>query len=150
MTKEEEEAEKNRVSKLSDFKKEQELRKLNREILRLNMLRGINTGELYTIRGRYKLLLQEYGVPMMVWYGAVWLTTGSALFVLAEVGGMDTMAVLAYADQYTGFDMVSRVDPTLGKLGIILILNELLEPVRLPFVVLTVKPVMDRLFPPKV
>jgi len=63
MTQEEEDAEKDRVSKLSDFKKEQELRKLNREIIRLNMLRGINTGELYTIRGKYKMLLNEYGIP---------------------------------------------------------------------------------------
>lgn len=61
MTKEEEEAEKERVSKLSDFKKEQELRKLNREIMKLNMLKGINTGELYTFRGRYKMLLSDYG-----------------------------------------------------------------------------------------
>ena len=63
MTQEEEDAEKDRVSKLSEFKKEQELRKLNREIIRLNMLRGINTGELYTIRGKYKMLLNEYGIP---------------------------------------------------------------------------------------
>jgi len=27
------------------------------------MLRGINTGELYTIRGKYKMLLNEYGIP---------------------------------------------------------------------------------------
>ena len=150
MTKQEEETEKDRVSKLSDFKKEQELRHLNREILKLNMLRGINTGELYSMRGRYKLLLSEYGMPMMFYYGAVWFTSGAMLFLLAEAGGMDALAILAKIDTYTGWNMVTRVDPTMGKLGIVLILNELLEPIRLPFVVLTVKPVIDKLFPPKV
>jgi len=87
---------------------------------------------------------------VMVWYGAVWLTTGAGIFALATIGGMDAMAVLAKVDSYTGLNMVSKVDPTLGKIGIVIILNEMLEPVRLPFVVLTVKPVMDQLFPPKV
>ena len=45
MTSAEEDAEKKRVAGLSDFKKEQELRQLNREIMRLKHLRGINTGE---------------------------------------------------------------------------------------------------------
>ena len=150
MTKEEEEAEKQRVAKLSDFKKEQELRQLNREILRLSMLKGINTGELYSLRGRYTLLLKDYGMPMMAYYGATWFTTGVLLFLAAEVGGMDATAVLDYADSYTGLNLASQVDPTLGKLGIVLILNEMLEPIRLPFVVLTAKAVIDRLFPPKV
>lgn len=44
MTKEEEEAEKKRVSKLSDYQKEMELRDLDRQIAKLSMLRGINTG----------------------------------------------------------------------------------------------------------
>jgi hypothetical protein len=150
MTKEEEEAEKERVAKLTPFKKDQELRTLNREIMKLQMLKGINTGELYSIRGRYKLLLQEYGMPMMVWYGAVWMTSAIGVLALAEIGGMDAMAVIAKADSFTGLDMCSRVDPTMGKIGVVLIVNEMLEPIRLPFVVLTVKPVIDRLFPPKV
>lgn len=150
MTKEEEEAEKERVSKLSDFKKEQELRKLNREIMKLNMLKGINTGELYTVRGRYKMLLSDYGLPMMAWYAACWMTSGVLLFGALTVGGLDATAVLAKADAYTGLDWSSRVDPQLGMLGITVVLNEMLEPVRLPFVVFTVKPVMDRFFPPKV
>ena len=150
MTKEEEEAEKERVAKLSDFKREQELRKLNREIMKLNVLKGINTGELYTVRGRYKMLLADYGLPMMAWYAAVWMSSGVLVFGALTVGGLDAMAVLAKADAYTGLDWSSRVDPALGMLGITVVLNEMLEPVRLPFVVFTVKPVMDRFFPPKV
>lgn len=150
MSEEEEEAEKLRMADLSPFKKDQELRQLNREIMKLNMLKGINTGELYTMRGRYKLLLQEYGMPMIAWYSVIWLSSAVGVFTLAEVGGMDAMAILAYADSFTGLDMCGRVDPTMGKVGVVLILNEMLEPLRLPFVVLTVKPVIDRIFPPKV
>ena len=58
MTKEEEEQEKARVSHLSPDEKDAELRKLNREIARLETLKGINTGELYTWTGRYKALVR--------------------------------------------------------------------------------------------
>ena len=46
MTKAEEEKEKARVSHLTPEEKDEELRKLNREIAKLEMLRGINNGEL--------------------------------------------------------------------------------------------------------
>lgn len=67
MTKEEQEQEKGRVASLSSFQKDQELRKLNRELARLEMLRGINTGELYTWSGRYKALARDYGLPLVAW-----------------------------------------------------------------------------------
>jgi hypothetical protein len=34
-------------------------------------------------------------------------------------------------------------------LGVALIVNELVEPLRLPIVILTVKPVVDKIMPPK-
>ena len=57
MTEEEEEIEKARVSHLSAEVKDQELRELNRQLARLEKLKGINTGELYTWSGRYKVSL---------------------------------------------------------------------------------------------
>ena len=62
MTKDEEEREKARVSHLSPDEKDAELRKLNREIARLETLKGINTGELYTWTGRYKALVRSFVV----------------------------------------------------------------------------------------
>ena len=62
LTKEEEEQEKERVSKLSPYQKEMELRNVDAEIKRLNTLRGINTGELYTWRGKFKALARDYGL----------------------------------------------------------------------------------------
>jgi hypothetical protein len=57
MTEQEEEKEKARVAHVSPEEKDQELRALNRQLVRLERLRGINTGELYTWSGRYKVSL---------------------------------------------------------------------------------------------
>ena len=63
----EEEDEKKRVELLSKYEKEIELRKLDKDIARLNTLRGINTGELYTFRGKFKALARDYGMGFMAW-----------------------------------------------------------------------------------
>ena len=149
LTTQEEEEEKQRVSNLTDFAKEQELRKLNREIAKLEMLRGINTGELYTWTGKYKALARDYGFPLVAWYWSCWGLTAVACWAAIELGGIDAMAMVARVDAYTGWELTSRLDPNLGKLGLVLVVNELIEPLRLPLVIVTVKPVMDRIFPPK-
>lgn len=85
----------------------------------------------------------------MAWYWSVWGVTALACYAAIEIGGIDAMALVARADAYTGWDLVSRIDPNIGKLGLVLVMNELVEPVRLPLVIVTVKPVMDKIFPPK-
>jgi hypothetical protein len=67
LSKEEEDEEKKRVEGLSKYQKEIELRALDKELARLNTLRGINTGELYTFRGKFKALARDYGVAFMAW-----------------------------------------------------------------------------------
>jgi len=49
------------------YQKEIELRDLDKELSRLNTLRGINSGELYTFRGKFKALARDYGVGFMAW-----------------------------------------------------------------------------------
>lgn len=149
MTQEEEQAEKKRVEGLSAFQKDQELRQLNREIARLEMFRNINTGELYTWKGRYKDLSRNYGMPFMMWYGVCWATTGILMYAAVEVGGIDAIPWIAWLDTYTGLDLASKVDPKLGKMGMALVMNEMIEPLRLPIVILTCKPVVDRIAPTK-
>jgi hypothetical protein len=149
MTKQEEEAEKQRVSALTPFAKDQELRQLNRQIAKLEMLRGVNTGELYTWRGRYKELSRNYGLPLMAWYGTCWVMTGAAVFAAVEVFGVDAMSWIAYVDTFTGLELASKVDPSLGKAGLVVVVNEMLEPIRLPLVIVTCKPVVDRIAPTK-
>lgn len=149
LSKEEEDGEKERVKSLSAFEKDQELRKYNREIARLEMLKGINTGELYTWTGRYKALARDYGFPLVAWYWAFWGVTFVGVYAGIEVGGIDAMQIIRNVDVRFGWDLSSKVDPSLGKIGLTLVMNELIEPIRLPVVIVTVKPVMDQLFPPK-
>lgn len=76
MTNEEEEKEKARVAHLSPEEKDMELRDLNRQLARLEKLRGINTGEIYTWSGRYKALMRDYAFPLFAWYWACWFSMG--------------------------------------------------------------------------
>jgi hypothetical protein len=149
LTKEEEEAETQRVATLTPFQKDQELRMLNRKIAKLEVLKGINTGELHTWSGRYKQLSRDYGMPMMAYYFCCWGISGVTLFGLIQFSGVDVMQWIHTIDSYMNWDIASKVDPQMGKIGLTLVLNELIEPIRLPIVILTVKPVVDRLFPPK-
>ncbi len=147
LSSQEEDEEKKRVSTLSKYEKEMELRNLDRELARLNTLRGINTGELYTFRGKFKALARDYGIGFMAWYWTVWMSTAFLTYGAIEMGAIDAMAVIAKVDSYTGFDMTSKIDPQLGAIGITLVANELLEPIRLPIVVMTTKPIVETFYP---
>lgn len=150
LSKEEEEKEKQRVANLSKYQKEMELREYDKQIARLNTLRGINTGELYTMRGKFKALARDYGMAFVVYYWAVWFSTAALTYTAIEVGGIDAMAVIAKMDAFTGYDMTSKIDPTLGTIGVTLVANELLEPIRLPLVVMTTKPIVEMIYPKSV
>jgi hypothetical protein len=149
MTKEEEEEEKARVSHLTPEQTDSELRELNRQLAKLEMLRGINNGELYTWSGKYKALMRDYGFPLFVYYWVVWSTMGAGMYLAIGVGGLDAMEVLGRFDDWSGYSLSNQVDPQLGKIGLALVLNELMEPIRLPFVVATLKPAMEIISPPK-
>jgi hypothetical protein len=149
LTPDEEQAEKVRVANLTPFAKEQELRQYNRELARLEILRGINTGERYTWTGQYKFLARNYGLPLVMWYWTCFGTSFVLCWITIEVGGFDAMTIVSQVDAWLDWNMTSRIDPTYGKIGMALVMNEMLEPLRLPFVILTVKPVVDRLFPSK-
>jgi Protein of unknown function (DUF1279) len=149
LTTEEEENEKNRVAGLSAFQKDHELRTLNREISRLEKLKGINTGEAYTWSGKYKALAREYGMPMVVWYYSVWFSTCLLAYGTITIFNIDVVNLLSQMDARTGWDLVNKVDPQYGRIGMAIVINELIEPIRTPIVILTIKPVVDKLFPPK-
>ena len=143
LTEEEEKKEKERVAGLTKFQKEMELRKLDAALSHFNTLRGINTGELYTLRGKFKALARDYGIGFMIWYWTIWTTSAALTYTTITVGGVDVMVLLTKVDGYTGLDISTKVDPELGTIALSLAVNELLEPLRLPVVVLTTKPVVD-------
>ena len=149
MTPQEEENEKLRVSQLSPSEKDMEFRQLNRQIAVLEKKRGINTGELYTWSGKYKALARDYGMPLLVWYWAIWISTGIVCYTTITLFDVDVMYLLQQIDVRTGYAISEQVNPEYGKIGMALVINEIIEPLRLPIVIVTVKPVIDRLFPPK-
>mmetsp|Transcript_6228 Transcript_6228/g.7891 ORF Transcript_6228/g.7891 Transcript_6228/m.7891 type:complete len:196 (+) Transcript_6228:73-660(+) len=140
---EEEEKEKQRVSVLSKRQKEIELSQLDKDIARLNTLRGINNGELYTFRGKFKALSRDYGLAFIAWYWCVWTSSAFLTYGAIELGGIDAIELLTKVDDFTGYDLSSKVDPTIGTIGLTIAVNELLEPLRLPIVVFTTKPIVD-------
>ena len=142
----EEQAEKERVASLTPYQKEMELRQLDSELARLQTLRGINTGELYTLRGKFKMLSRDYGMGFLAWYWSVWFATAGISYVAIEVGGVDPLMVAAKVESFLGWErdaIAGKLDPTLGQIGLVVAVNECLEPLRLPFVVMTTKPVVN-------
>ena len=63
-----------------------EIDELDRELKILTRRRAVLTGELYTLRGRFKAMGRDYGFPFMVWWTAVWLATGAGIFTAISVG----------------------------------------------------------------
>jgi len=135
--------EKERVISLTKFQKEMELRDLDATLSHFHTLRGINTGELYTFRGKLKALARDYGIGFVVWYWTVWTTSAALTYATITLGGVDVMVLLTKLDGYTGYDISSKVDPDLGTIALTFAMNELAEPLRLPIVVVTTKPVVD-------
>lgn len=58
---------------------------LDKEIKILTRRRAVLSGELYTLRGRFKAMGRDYGLPFMVWWTAVWLATGVGIFSAISV-----------------------------------------------------------------
>lgn len=142
----EEQAEKARVDSLTSYQREMELRQLDTDIARLETLRAINNGELYTLRGKFKMLSRNYGMGFLAWYWTVWFSTAGLSYLAMELGGVDPMMVASKIEMWMGWEattITGRLDPTLGEIGLVVAVNECLEPIRLPFVVVTTKPVVN-------
>ncbi|EWM22294.1 hypothetical protein Naga_100933g1, partial [Nannochloropsis gaditana] len=88
-------------------------------------------------------LVRIHGPPFLVWWGTLWVLGAGGLFLGFEhhLFGADVDALtLARA---WGVDKVvdlSGVPPSLGNMGVAIACNEVLEVVRFPLALLTVKP----------
>uniref|UniRef100_A0A7S1BW81 DUF1279 domain-containing protein n=1 Tax=Corethron hystrix TaxID=216773 RepID=A0A7S1BW81_9STRA len=135
-------AEKRRVGSMSDYAKTMELRRIDAQLERLNTMRAVHTGDHGTWKGEFKSLARDYGFQFMVYWTAVWACTGVGCYFALEMGGVDAISLLMRFDAQFGTDVASRIDPTLGNVAVAIAVNEMLEPIRLPFIVLTTKPVV--------
>ena len=58
---------------------------LDAEIKVLTRQRAVLSGELYTMRGRFKAMGRDYGLPFMIWWTTVWSATGLGIFATITV-----------------------------------------------------------------
>merc|ERR1712232_17706 len=128
---------------MGEFAKTIERRRIAAQLKRLNTIHDIHTGQHGTWRGKYKSLVRDYGIGLLLYYWSAWTLTGVGCYFALEVGGIDGMMLLMKFDAKVGTDMASKIDPTLGNIAMTVALNECLEPIRLPLVVTTTKPVVD-------
>jgi len=80
-------------------------------------------------------------------YWTVWSTTALLTYATIELGNVDAIALIAKVDGLTGYEISTKIDPTIGTIGLTMAINEMLEPLRLPVVVLTTKPVVEAFSP---
>eukprot|EP00560_Eucampia_antarctica_P003756 CAMPEP_0197832798 /NCGR_PEP_ID=MMETSP1437-20131217/16221_1 /TAXON_ID=49252 ORGANISM="Eucampia antarctica, Strain CCMP1452" /NCGR_SAMPLE_ID=MMETSP1437 /ASSEMBLY_ACC=CAM_ASM_001096 /LENGTH=102 /DNA_ID=CAMNT_0043436383 /DNA_START=386 /DNA_END=694 /DNA_ORIENTATION=+ len=97
--------------------------------------------------GKVKALARDYGTGYMAWYFTVWTSSAFMIYGAIKFGNVDVMTMIAKVDGWTGYDISSKVDPTLGTIGVTVVANEMLEPLRLPFVIMTTKPVVEFFYP---
>jgi hypothetical protein len=102
-------------------------------------------GRKLSTTGRYQQLVQRYGLPFLGWYWVVWSASGAVVYGAIEILGADAMLYIEQWDAWTGWGIQSHVDPEWGTIGLAVAMNEILEPLRLPFVLVTVKPLIDTL-----
>lgn len=81
---------------------------------------------------------KTYGKFFLVYYTGVWIFTGIVSVATIEYLGAD--AVLGLGKDYLPAIDTSRFNPRFVNIGVGLAINEMIEPVRFPLGVLSVKP----------
>mmetsp|Transcript_30739 Transcript_30739/g.35049 ORF Transcript_30739/g.35049 Transcript_30739/m.35049 type:complete len:209 (+) Transcript_30739:81-707(+) len=137
-----EKGERERVVRLSEKEKDMELRQLNREIALLKMKLGINTGDLYTYKGKISTLIKDYGIPFIIYDKLSYITACLASYVGISLSGINAASLLA---SYTSV----QVDPAIGTVGLALATTELIEPLRFFIIISTTKSIVDYFYPVK-
>lgn len=93
--------------------------------------------------GGVRALVRDYGWPLAAWYGTVWTATAVLCYGSIAVLQIDPVAqVLKPIDVRMGWTLCQRVSPAAGRWGAALVVNELLEPIRLPLVLATLQPIL--------
>ena len=77
---EEDRSEREEALAIPKEERDAQVAELDEQIKALTRRRAVLTGELYTLRGKFKSMGRDYGLPFMVWWTAVWLCTGVGVF----------------------------------------------------------------------
>jgi hypothetical protein len=146
LTPQEESDEKDRVAtRLTKVDRSAEEKRLDALISALNQRRGVLTGDLYTYRGKFKAYSRDYGFPFMCYWTGCWVATGAVTYGAIAYGDFDALTIICRVDGLFGTNIAANIDPTLGNVAVAIAVNELLEPIRLPFVIATT-PTVVRFF----
>jgi hypothetical protein len=62
---------------------------------------------------------------------------------MLQIGLIDAMMLLEWVDTQFDVSLADNIDPTLGNAALAIALNELMEPIRLPIVVMTTPTVVN-------
>ena len=88
---------------------------------------------------KLKSTAKEMGVPFFVYWTGVWAATGVGCYGALAVSGFDA---IAYVNEHFGLTLEAKKE--WGTVGAAFAINEVLEVVRLPFCVLTFRPLHRR------
>lgn len=96
-------------------------------------------------KGMIQLILQ-YGAPFALWYAFCWASMWFSLYTLLELEIVSWQDSLRPLFEYYGMESyINRVDPSMGNVVIAFVVNECIEPIRIPLVLATGPPII-RLF----
>lgn len=99
--------------------------------------------KLATKKGGLMQVITQYGAPFALWYGTCWAGMLFSIYMLLELGIISWQESLRPLLESLGLaDYADRIDPSMGNLVIAFVVNELIEPVRFPFVLATGIPVI--------
>ncbi|KAF4747752.1 hypothetical protein FOZ62_005452 [Perkinsus olseni] len=86
--------------------------------------------------------MQKYGLPFVFWYGLLYVGGGIAWFLIFEYDYVSYDYVHNKLSSLGLEKYIRDIDPTLGKLGIAIAVNEISEVIRLPFALATIAPLV--------
>ena len=85
----------------------------------------------------WKDLFKKYGPVFLIYWNGVWLLGGLSIYGALELGNVDPLP-LARAIHLDALIDLNKIDPAHGNVAVAIILNEVAELVRFPFVLATV------------
>lgn len=99
--------------------------------------------ELANKKGGIMQFIVQYGFPFVCWYVFVWASSWFVIFSMLqlEIVSFQTTVKPLLASWGLGA-YVEQIDPSMGNVVISFILNEVVEPIRFPLVLLSAKPVL--------
>jgi len=94
-------------------------------------------------RGVVRMIL-DYGAPFALWYAIMWAGGWFGIYMLLELNIVSSLDSVRPLLEGLGLESYAdKVDPSMGNAVIAFFVNELLEPFRIPLVLVTGRPAIQ-------